>query len=149
MVEAYHRTATFAGMRRRWPLWLREGSPDLARSGVESPGCSTRARPSPRRTDWRASVVSAPTRSDAAGAVQTWGNYIAGEWRPAKSGATFENRNPANRDDLIGRFAASGPEDVADAVAAAAEAFESWRLTSPIVRANILHKAANILESRV
>ncbi|HYP59190.1 MAG TPA: aldehyde dehydrogenase family protein, partial [Thermomicrobiales bacterium] len=68
---------------------------------------------------------------------------------PAKSGATFENRNPANRDDLIGRFAASGPDDVEAAIAAAAEAFESWRLTSPIVRANILHKAANILESRV
>ncbi|HEU0115857.1 MAG TPA: aldehyde dehydrogenase family protein [Thermomicrobiales bacterium] len=94
-------------------------------------------------------MVSAPTRTDAAGSTQTWGNYIGGEWRPARSGATFENRNPANRDDLIGRFASSGPEDVAAAVDAAAEAFDAWRLTSPIARANILHKAANILESRV
>jgi aldehyde dehydrogenase (NAD+) len=81
--------------------------------------------------------------------VQTYHNYIGGEWRPAASGETFEDRSPANTDDLIGRFASSGPEDVDAAVTAAAEAAPSWRNTSAIVRANILYKAANILESRV
>lgn len=81
--------------------------------------------------------------------VQTFGNYINGEWRPAASGETFENRSPADTDDLVGRFAASGAEDVEAAVAAADEAAGGWRRTSPIVRANILFKAAEILASRV
>ncbi|MGH2562606.1 MAG: aldehyde dehydrogenase family protein [Thermomicrobiales bacterium] len=92
------------------------------------------------------------TLSTVAGAtpsVQTYQNYIAGGWRAAASGETFENRNPADTDDLIGRFAASSAEDVERAVAAAAEAAESWRKTSAIARANILFKAAQILESRI
>src|SRR5689334_4098559 len=81
--------------------------------------------------------------------VQTFGNFIGGEWVPAASGGTFENRNPANSDDLIGRFAASGSEDVAAAVSAASDAFPAWRGMSPIARANILYKASEILASRV
>ncbi len=81
-------------------------------------------------------------------ATTTYGNYIGGEWRPAASGKTFEDRNPANTDDLIGHFAASGAEDVDAAVTAAAEAADGWRRTSPITRANILFKAAEILASR-
>jgi len=94
-------------------------------------------------------VVGAPPRTGRAGAVQTFVNYIAGEWRPAAAGETFENRNPAARDDLIGHFAASARDDVEAAVAAASEAAEGWRRSSAIVRANILHKAANILEGRI
>ncbi len=86
--------------------------------------------------------------SVTATAVQTYGNYIGGEWRPAKSGRTFENRNPANTDDLVGYFAASSKEDVDDAIAAAAAAAESWRNTSAIQRANILYKASEILAAR-
>lgn len=84
----------------------------------------------------------------AATDVKTYGNYIAGEWRPAKSGGTFENRNPANTDDLIGYFAASSKEDVDEAIAAAAEAAKAWRDTSPIQRANILYKASELLAAR-
>ena len=39
-------------------------------------------------------------------------NYIDGEWVEAKSRKTFDNRNPANRHDLIGLFPASGGDDV-------------------------------------
>ena len=81
--------------------------------------------------------------------VQTHSNYINGEWVGAHSGETFENRNPADSDDLIGRFAASSSEDVTAAVSAAAEAFPGWRATSPIARANILYKASEILAARV
>lgn len=81
-------------------------------------------------------------------AAETFGNFIRGEWRPAASGDLFENRNPADTDDLIGQFAASNAADVDAAVGAAADAAESWRCTSPIARANILHKAAEILASR-
>ena len=46
----------------------------------------------------------------------TYANFIDGEWRPALSGETFDNRNPADREDLIGRFARSGPADVEAAI---------------------------------
>ena len=67
-------------------------------------------------------MVTAPARAEPEGAVETYGNYIGGDWRPAASGGTSENRSPADRDDLIGRFAASGREEVEAAVAAAAGA---------------------------
>jgi aldehyde dehydrogenase (NAD+) len=77
-----------------------------------------------------------------------YNNYIAGEWRPAASGETTENRNPANTEDLLGRFASSDAGEVDAAITAAEEAFQSWKNTSPITRANILFKAAEILASR-
>jgi alpha-ketoglutaric semialdehyde dehydrogenase len=94
-------------------------------------------------------MVASPPRAETAQAVQTYGNYIGGEWRPAASGETMENRNPANRDEVLGNFASSGSNDVDAAIAAAEEAYRSWRFSSPMTRANILHKAANILESRI
>jgi aldehyde dehydrogenase (NAD+) len=94
-------------------------------------------------------MVASPPRADATQAVQTYGNYIAGEWRPAASGETMENRNPADRDEVVGLFASSGAADADAAIAAAEEAYRSWRFSSPMTRANILHKAANILESRI
>jgi alpha-ketoglutaric semialdehyde dehydrogenase len=94
-------------------------------------------------------MVASPPRAETTQAVQTYGNYIAGEWRPAASGETMENRNPADRDEVVGLFASSGAADVDAAIAAAEEAYRSWRFSSPMTRANILHKAANILESRI
>ena len=94
-------------------------------------------------------MVASPPRAQSTQAVQTYGNYIAGEWRPAASGETMENRNPAYRDEVVGLFASSGAADVDAAIAAAEEAYRSWRFSSPMTRANILHKAANILESRI
>ncbi len=81
--------------------------------------------------------------------TQQYLNFIGGEWVPARSGETFESRSPSDATVLLGSFAASGADDVADAVAAADDARGSWRRTSPIARANILHKAAEILASRV
>ena len=53
------------------------------------------------------------------------GNWIAGKWVPARSGRTFENRNPADVTDLIGRFADSDERDAKDAVDVAAEAYRT------------------------
>ena len=55
-------------------------------------------------------------------------NFINGKWVDAKSGQTFENRNPANWQELVGTFPKSGKEEVDDAVKAARAAFDSWRL---------------------
>jgi acyl-CoA reductase-like NAD-dependent aldehyde dehydrogenase len=84
----------------------------------------------------------------ASTSAPAYNNYIAGDWRPSASGETMENRSPANVDDLIGRFASSDAADVDAAVTAAQDAFEGWRKTSPIARANILYKAAEIMASR-
>lgn len=78
----------------------------------------------------------------------TYGNYIGGQWVPAKSGTTFENRNPANTDDLVAVHAASDANDLDAALSAAAEAAASWRRTSAITRGNILYKAAELISSR-
>ena len=58
------------------------------------------------------------------------GNFIGGEWRPASSGRTFENRNPADAHDLGGRFPASGPEDVEALLAVSHEATPAVEKTS-------------------
>jgi aldehyde dehydrogenase (NAD+) len=75
-------------------------------------------------------------------------NLIDGEWVPSASGATFENRNPANTDDLIGLFQQSTRDDVNAAIAAAARAYERWRLVPAPRRAEILFKAAQIFVAR-
>ena len=80
--------------------------------------------------------------------AETFGNYIAGSWVPAASGQSFENRNPADPNDLVGVFADSGPEDVERAVAAARDAFPRWRDMPAPKRGEILFRAAEILVRR-
>ncbi|CAA9539151.1 MAG: Aldehyde dehydrogenase [uncultured Thermomicrobiales bacterium] len=92
--------------------------------------------------------MTATLGTETTAGAPTFGNYIGGAWRPAASGETFEDRSPADTDDLVGRFAASGQEDVEAAVAAAAEAAAGWRRTSAIARGNILLKAADLLAAR-
>ena len=51
--------------------------------------------------------------------TKTYSNYIGGKWVPSRSGEVFENLNPADTRDVIGRFSRSTSEDVNDAVNAA------------------------------
>ena len=80
--------------------------------------------------------------------AQLYKNYINGKWIEAKSGKTFENRNPADRRDLIGLFPASGPEDVEEAVSAARNAFAEWRLVPAPKRGEILYRVGELLRQR-
>ncbi|HEY7445346.1 MAG TPA: aldehyde dehydrogenase family protein, partial [Vicinamibacterales bacterium] len=73
------------------------------------------------------------------------GNFIDGVWKPATSQETFENRNPANRDDVIGLFARSSRADVDAAVEAARQAYLRWRLVPAPRRAEILFRAAELI----
>jgi acyl-CoA reductase-like NAD-dependent aldehyde dehydrogenase len=75
-------------------------------------------------------------------------NHIAGRWVPAKSGKAVENRNPANTDDVVGVFPASGEEDLNEAVAAAREAYERWRKVPAPVRALKVQRAGELLRER-
>ena len=75
-------------------------------------------------------------------------NFIDGRWVVAKSRKTFENRNPANGNDLIGLFPQSGPEDVHQAVSAAKKAFPKWRLVPAPKRGAILQRVGELLRER-
>jgi aldehyde dehydrogenase (NAD+) len=77
--------------------------------------------------------------------AEVFKNYIDGAWVEAKSGKTFENRNPANRHDLIGLFPASSPEDVNGAVQAAKKAFARWRLVPAPKRGEIFYRVGELL----
>jgi acyl-CoA reductase-like NAD-dependent aldehyde dehydrogenase len=79
--------------------------------------------------------------------VQAYLNYIGGRWQPARSGATFESEDPATG-EVLGVCARSGIEDVAEAVAAAKEAYPRWRKVPAPRRAEILFRAAEILVRR-
>ena len=78
--------------------------------------------------------------------AQQYENFIDGKWQAAGSGKTFENRNPANTDDLIGLFPASGADDVDAAVAAAKKAFAAWRLVPAPKRGEILYRVGELLK---
>jgi len=73
-------------------------------------------------------------------------NYIDGAWVPCQLGRTFDNINPADTRDVVGRFQASGPADAEAAVQAAQQAFDAWRRTPIGKRAKILNDAALYLE---
>lgn len=72
-------------------------------------------------------------------------NYIDGKWVDSKTKRTFENRNPANWDEVVGTFPLSGKEDVDQAVKAARKAFETWRLVPAPKRGDILKKVGDLM----
>jgi alpha-ketoglutaric semialdehyde dehydrogenase len=55
----------------------------------------------------RHSVQVMPTRDHSDAPV--FHNFIDGRWTASQSGELFENRNPADTGDLIGRFQQSTP----------------------------------------
>ena len=75
-------------------------------------------------------------------------NFINGKWVDAKSGQTFENRNPANWDELVGTFPKSSKDDVDEAVRTARSAFEKWRLMPAPKRGDILRTVGDIMVAK-
>ena len=74
-------------------------------------------------------------------------NFIAGEW--VDSDRTFENRNPADTDDLVGVFSKATSADVERAAAAAEAAFPAWAGMQAPARGALLMKVADILEANL
>ncbi len=75
-------------------------------------------------------------------------NFINGKWMDAKTDRTFESRNPANWDEIIGIFPDSSKEDVDLAVQSAKKGFEIWSKIPAPKRGEILRKAGEILLKR-
>ncbi len=72
-------------------------------------------------------------------------NFISGKWQVSKSGQTFENINPADSKQVVGRFQKSNQEDINEAVAAAKEAQVKWRNTPAPKRGEMLFRAGELL----
>jgi aldehyde dehydrogenase (NAD+) len=80
--------------------------------------------------------------------MSTFKNFIAGQWVEPTTGAYFENRNPADTRDLVGRFPKSGAADVDAAVESARRGFEVWRLTPAPARGDVLRRIGDLLTQR-
>ena len=80
--------------------------------------------------------------------MKTFKNFIGGKWQEPSSGEYFENRNPADWDDLIGKFPLSTAKDVDCAVQSAQKGFEIWRRTPAPARGDVLRNVGDIMAKR-
>src|SRR3954469_12184900 len=80
--------------------------------------------------------------------MKTFKNFIAGKWSEPASDEYFENRNPADWNDVIGKFPLSSTKDVDKAVAAAKRGFEIWRRTPAPARGDVLRGVGDIMTRR-
>ena len=78
--------------------------------------------------------------------MQTYRNFIGGEWIESSSSRTAQNINPANTDDVLATFKQATRDEARSAVEAAAAAFPSWRATPAPTRGKIVARAARLLE---
>jgi acyl-CoA reductase-like NAD-dependent aldehyde dehydrogenase len=74
--------------------------------------------------------------------------FIDGRWTPARGGGRLEIHDPATG-ERVGSTALAEAGDIDDAVRAASRAWPAWAATHPDARAKILHRAADLIETRV
>ena len=75
----------------------------------------------------------------------TFKNLIAGKWVAPSTANYFENRNPADTRDLVGRFPDSGAADIGEAVRSARAAFPAWSRTPAPLRGDLLRRLGDLL----
>ncbi|HEY6120554.1 MAG TPA: aldehyde dehydrogenase family protein [Pyrinomonadaceae bacterium] len=78
--------------------------------------------------------------------MDTYRNFIGGEWVTSKSTRTANNLNPADTEDTIGIVRQATREEARAAVEAAADAFRSWRSIPAPSRGKIIARAARLME---
>ena len=76
-----------------------------------------------------------------------YSQFIAGEFREGTAQTRYSVINPANGQSL-GDYAYASRADVEEAVAAATEAFRTWRKTSAMERSALLRRAATLMRER-
>jgi len=89
-------------------------------------------------------VLKTPEVHPALPAEETRRNFIGGQWRAAEDGRLVQSHNPATG-EFLGAVPQSGAAEVNAAVAAARDAFDSWRKTPAPKRAEILFRAGELL----
>ncbi len=75
-------------------------------------------------------------------------NRVGDQFLDASDGGRFDRFDPAHPDRLVSTAPESTETDVADAVGVAADAAAAWRRTTPTQRAELLTRAARLLEER-
>src|SRR5918996_260413 len=81
--------------------------------------------------------------------VEEYPDILAGgEWMTGHSGELFEDRTPADRDDLIATFARGDAVDIDEAVGAAKAAYPAWMETPAPKRADYVYRVGILLEQR-
>lgn len=79
--------------------------------------------------------------------METFENYINGQWTSSSTGETFQSLNPAT-EQVIGEFQSSDKKDVEKSVKSAKKALKAWKTMPAPKRAEILFEAKNILKKR-
>ncbi|MBI3462871.1 MAG: aldehyde dehydrogenase family protein [Planctomycetes bacterium] len=74
--------------------------------------------------------------------------FIAGAWREA-SAESFENRNPARFEQVLGVYPRGTAADVNAAVASARRVFATWRRMSRIKRGELFDRLAHLIQRDV
>ncbi len=120
--------------------------PGTAGAGADRPSGSRGdlplAAPGPRRPATLGAMTT-PLPPSVAAHVPT-GMLVGGEWRPARGGATFPVVDPATGETLFD-VADGDEQDALDALAAAHDAFPTWRGTAPRVRSELLRAVFEVL----
>ncbi|MBI2930446.1 MAG: aldehyde dehydrogenase family protein [Planctomycetes bacterium] len=80
--------------------------------------------------------------------METYRNFINGEWVESRSTRTAPNFNPADPRDVIGTVRLSTVEEVRAAVEAAEKAFPKWRAVPAPERGRVIDRAKTILARR-
>jgi betaine-aldehyde dehydrogenase len=79
--------------------------------------------------------------------VEALANFVGGQYVAAQDGHTSEVTDPSTGQVYL-QAPVSGPADVDAALRAAADAFETWRDTTPAERSLALLKFADAIEAR-
>jgi acyl-CoA reductase-like NAD-dependent aldehyde dehydrogenase len=81
--------------------------------------------------------------------MQAFRNLIGGQWVDASDGGTFEDRNPARADEVIGTFPSATRHDAERAIASAKDALRNWATLPPPRRGEILYRASQVIDGRL
>ena len=80
--------------------------------------------------------------------AQEYRNFVGGAWVPSHSGRSFENRNPADANDVIGTFPLSDAADLERAVESAERGFALWKTTPAPLRGDVLRRTGDLMAAR-
>jgi betaine-aldehyde dehydrogenase len=92
-------------------------------------------------------VKAAETQAARPGSQHVLANFVGGEYRASQDGRTSDVIDPSTGENYL-QAPVSGPADVDAALRTAAEAFETWRDTTPSERSLALLRFANAIEAR-
>src|SRR5438132_1716707 len=80
--------------------------------------------------------------------MQSYRNFIGGEWVEGRSARTAKNVNPADTSDVLGEARLASREDAQQAIEAARRALPRWRATPGPERGRVIARAREMLEAR-